>query len=125
MDRVERPTRTKQTPYSNDRVLVPDPEPNLEPFHVFQPQEKWCLGAEPHPSPLKSKRTVLKLLTNNMREQSAGESPHQVLFLKQQLLSLSRLMLNKTRSNKLTIIIYKAVYTGNAHSAQQQFIPNL
>lgn len=60
--------KDKQTPYSNDRVLVPDPEPNLEPFHIFQPQEKRYLGAEPHSSPLKSKRTVLKLLTNNLRE---------------------------------------------------------
>lgn len=45
--------KDKQTPYSNDRVLVPDPEPNLELFHIFQPQEKLCvgeklcLGAEP------------------------------------------------------------------------------
>ncbi len=27
--------KDKQTPASNDRVLVPDPEPNLEPFQFI------------------------------------------------------------------------------------------
>lgn len=27
--------KDKQTPVSNDRVLVPDPEPNLEPFQCI------------------------------------------------------------------------------------------
>lgn len=50
----------------------------MEPFHVFQLQEKRCLGAEP----LESKYTVLKLLPDNIREQRAGESPQQVIFFK-------------------------------------------
>lgn len=92
MDKSGEADEDKQTPFSNDRVLVPDPEPNLEPFHVFQRQEKRCSGTEKKPL---SNLNLLnsKLLTDNIREQRAGQSPHQVMFLKQQLL-------NKTRSNK-------------------------
>lgn len=31
----EEADKDKQTPISNDRVLVPDPEPNLEPFQCI------------------------------------------------------------------------------------------